>query len=394
MKLIPIVLMLFISIRSFSQVYLGLNDLTHLLPLPATDHISALLHPRSNGPRGELLPYTLYQKLPRMVPNLDPLMLYQQSWKVIAIRLDPCFVETAPARSCQPQIRLVWQPLLVKEYSVGTIDATLQTFYNLTATEWQALIQQYAQLKNARVRNVRSAQALQVSPQLLNSGYQGAYWKGFSQLVLNYAGTQNLARLTFMNVNAMGNMWVFAGYNIQNGMMGLMKIPGIDKNSQVVSATRLGSPEVFLSVVPTPTGSEHYFNFSKNSEVAKRTWSPDLIQAATKSAIELENPRRHNSATVSCASCHMTRSVSMLTRGSFPSWNWGQILQGIVYVGSTDATNTTLSFLRGDSLRMLGYFDRTPVISDRVIHETDLSLRFMGAASKVSNLCTRNPGGC
>lgn len=378
MKFSVLVLVTLIGFSGYSQIRMGLNDLTYLLPLPSVEQIPALLQTRSAGVRGELLPYSIYQKLPRIVPNLDPAALYQQSWKVVAIRLDPCFMETVRRNGCQPQIRLVWQPIVIKEYTVATVDASIHTFYDVPPSEWQQFLQAYSRLRGVRSRDV-SQMPLQVSPQIVSTGgYQGVYWREFSKLILDYAGERNLSRLTFMNVNPMGNMWVFAGYHVVNGALVLMKIPGIDKNAQAVTAKRIASAETFLGVTPRPGGHDHYFTFAADSETAKKTWTQEQIQTAVRAAAEIENPLRHNSGTVSCASCHVSRSVSFLARGSFPKWDWNQILKGIVYTGSMNTTNTTTTFIRSDSLRMLGYFDRTPVISDRVIHDTDLSIRQLG----------------
>lgn len=60
---------------------------------------------------------------------------------------------------------------------------------------------------------------------------------------------------------------------------------------------------------------------------------------------------------------------------SLTTWDFKQILKSVAYTSTSDLSNTTISFTRGDSMRLLGYFDRMPVISDRVINETDASLR-------------------
>lgn len=366
--------LLFVGLSAFGQRRLGLNDITHLFPLPKMEEVSLMWHARTVSARGELLPYSYFQQLPRLVPGFDPVKLYQQSLKVVAVRLDPCFMETA-LRGCQPQIRLVWQPLVVKEYTSATIDASVHTFYDLTLNDWQSLIQEYRQLKSSfRYRNV---DPLQVSPALLSFGYQSQYWRSFSSIVLKYVGVQNLARVTFMNVNPMGNAWAFGAYKPVNGKLEIQPIPGIDKKAQVVISKQSVGAETLLDVVPRPANQDHFFRFLNDSQTAKRIFPPEDIQSAARTAFEFENTRIHNSGTISCASCHLTRSVSLLARGSFPQWDWKQILKGVAYMGTSNMTNTTSSFIHGESLRMLGYFDRQPVISDRVINDTDLALRMI-----------------
>ena len=366
------ILFLFVGVSAFGQQRLGLNDITHLFPLPQMDEVSMMWHTRTVGARGELLPYSYFQQLPRIVPGVDPVMLHQQSLKVVAVRLDPCFMETA-LRGCQPQVRLVWQPLVVKEYTAETIDASVHTLYDLTVNDWQSLLQEYRQLK-AGVR-YRNADSLQVSPALLSFGYKSQYWKTFSQIILKYVGVQNMVRVTFMNVNPMGNAWAFGAYKPVNGKLEIQSIPGIDKKTQIVISKQSVGSETMLDAVPRPVNQDYFFRFLNNSQLAKKSFPPEHIQAAARTAVEFENTRVHNSGTISCASCHLTRSLSLLARGSFPQWDWKQILKGVAYVGTSNMTNTTSLFLHGESLRMLGYLNRTPVISDRVINDTDLALR-------------------
>lgn len=366
--------LLFIGLSALGQQRLGLNDITHLFPLPSMDEVSLMWHARTSSVRGELLPYSYFQQLPRLVPGIDPLKLYQQSLKVVAVRLDPCFMETA-LRGCQPQVRLVWQPLVVKEYTSATIDASVHTFYDLTQKDWQSLVQEYRQLKSSvRYSNV---DPLQVSPALISFGYKSQYWQSFSSIVLKYIGVQNLVRVTIMNVNPMGNAWAFGAYRPVNGKLEIQPIPGIDRKAQVVISKQSVGAETLMDAIPRPANQDHFFRFLNDSQMAKKIFPPENIQAAVRTAFEFENTRIHNSGTISCASCHLTRSLSLIVRGSFPQWDWKRILKGVAYLGTSNMTNTTLSFIHGESLRMLGYFGRTPVISDRVINDTDLALRMI-----------------
>lgn len=366
--------LLFVGLSALGQQRLGLNDITHLFPLPRMDEVSLMWHARTSSVRGELLPYSYFQQLPRLVPGIDPLKLYQQSLKVVAVRLDPCFMETA-LRGCQPQVRLVWQPLVVKEYTSATIDASVHTFYDLTQKDWQSLVQEYRQLKSSvRYRNV---DPLQVSPALISFGYKSQYWQSFSSIVLKYIGVQNLVRVTFMNVNPMGNAWAFGAYRPVNGKLEIQPIPGIDRKAQVVISKQSVGAETLMDAIPRPANQDHFFRFLNDSQMAKKIFPPENIQAAVRTAFEFENTRIHNSGTISCASCHLTRSLSLIVRGSFPQWDWKRILKGVAYLGTSNMTNTTSSFIHGESLRMLGYFGRTPVISDRVINDTDLALRMI-----------------
>lgn len=364
-------ILFYYQILAATPISWGLNDLTHLLPLPKSDEVSFMLSPQSKEGKGELIPLEIYKRLPTIVPRISPDQLYQHSWKVIALRFDPCFNDLPTPGKCQAQIRMVWQPLFFKSYSSSTIDASIHTFYNLSNHEWHEFIQAYALIKQTKVRNNLGQEPLQISPPLLQMGYKSDYWQKLSHLILKFAGQNNLSRLTIMTVNPVGNLWVFAGYKVTDGFLTLLTIPGIDKKSQAVSSRTLGSIETAININPDPQGQNIYMQFLAGSSNAKKTWTPEQILEVGKISLSIENPNFHNSGTVSCASCHTTRSVNILLKNSFPNWIWKKIS----YTGNTNLKNTTAQFSLGESLRMLGYFGQTPIISDRVINETDVSIR-------------------
>jgi hypothetical protein len=371
MKIILLFIFFYYQILLATPISWGLNDLTHLLPLPKSDEVSLLLGPQSKEGKGELIPLEIYKRLPTIVPRISPEQLYQHAWKVIALRFDPCFNDLPAPGKCQAQIRMVWQPLFFKNYSSSTIDASIHTFYNLSPQEWLEFIQKYALIKQTKVRNNLGQEPLQISPTLLQMGYKSDYWQKLSHLILKFTGQKNLSRLTIMTVNPVGNLWVFAGYKVTDGFLTLLTIPGIDKKSQAVSSRTLGSIETAININPDPQDQNIYMQFLAGSSNAKKTWTPEQILAVGKTSLSLENPNFHNSATVSCASCHTTRSVNILLKKSFPNWDWKKIS----YTGNSNLKNTTAQFSLGESLRMLGYFGQTPIISDRVINETDVSIR-------------------
>lgn len=349
------------------------NDLTHLFPLPSRQEIRLMLHPQSSQSKGELLPQEFYQRLPNIVPGMDAQKLYQQSWKVVAIRLDPCNAETSTPQGCQAQVRLVWQPLVIRESQVSTLDASIHTFYSLTRSEWSALLSAYQQFQGAK--DFRQLLPLQVSPKLRAYGYNSIYWQNFTNWLLHFIGKQNLVRITFMIVNPLGNFWVFAGHAIKNFQMELLSIPGVDKKSQLVSSSKLGSLETFTKITPQPVGMTSYFQFLENSDKAKKSWSQEQILAVAKVAFSIENPLRHHPGTIDCASCHASRSVTSLMKNSFLNWNWPVLLKGIAYPATNQRSPMSSQVLSSEVLRMLGYFNKTPIISERVVYETDVSLR-------------------
>lgn len=361
------------SLQAQSRFNFTLNDLTHLYPLPERQNVRFMLQPQSAGTKGELLSYDIFQRLPNIVPSFEPDKMYQQSWKVVAVRIDPCNAEISTPNACQAQVRLVWQPLVIREAQVTTLDASIHTFYVLNRNEFQQMMLSYQNFQSRYA--IRDAAALQVSPKIKSLGYASSYWQDYTKWILSFIGKQNLSRVTFMIVNPLGNFWVFAGYEYSQGQMQILDIPGIGKKSQLITATQLGSAETFFKVNPMPANNNLYFQFLVNSEKAKKTFTQEQILNVARTSFVIENPLRHHSGTIDCASCHLSRSVTSLMKTSFPQWSWPELLKGSAYFGNAVSNVVMQRPLSSEVLRMLGYFNKTPIISDRVLHETEESLK-------------------
>ena len=345
---------------------LGPNDISRLLPLPQNEREKELmLSPSSQGNRGPLLPLAVFQTLPQIVSDLDQETVYRIALRVVGIRFDPCFQEKV--EPCRRQIRLVWQPV-VNEGGFTTLDASIHTFYEFAPDEWAAILAELKQLPT------EGGHGVQVSPQISRESLTGATWAKLSRLVLKHAGEERLLRATSMSVNPLGNVWFFAGVDIEGTNRKPMKVARVEGTAQAF-ATQLGTvgqTEFRAAMNPAPAVDQEFLTLLRDSRRARETLTAAQLVEATRSALVLENPRLTNPGNVDCVSCHVAHVV--------PTWSmrnlqldWEKAFANEMFRAGPEGSPPMSS---GDAnvLRAFGYFRDKPVISRRVDNETNLIL--------------------
>ena len=154
MKLILIYLVLFFTAFSLAnELTWNLNDVSYLMKIPdtTTETTTHLLSPYSKGSKGELLPLAIFQRLPTLNNAGNGMEIaYKQELKVVSIRIDPC-PNTFDPSLCQPEIRLIWQPLEIDRDANRWFaqDAAVHTFYKLDHDQFATLKKELWQLKTA-----------------------------------------------------------------------------------------------------------------------------------------------------------------------------------------------------------------------------------------------------
>lgn len=376
----------FLSSSAWAQVW-DFNEVSLLLPLPRAGEEKLMLSPRSAGAaQNELLPQAVYSRLPNIVIGAPADAVYE-ALRVVAVRLDPCFVEGFSFRStgCQRQVRFVWQPLTRAKTSqergdFSTVDAAVHTFYRLTEGEWNALIQALRPLRKAFP--LGPGLPLQIHPHLRQQGYRGEYWRQWTSVVLPFIGARNLVRATAMTVNPAGNVWVFTGFDIANGQMARINIPRIDNQGQAFFTSLDNTSEFVTQMNPVPPGQDSFMRLLTNSVKLRKEGREGEIKEALRTALEIDNPAFHNPGTMDCASCHASRAVTHWARAHFPQWDWNRLFPRESFKGPGNLTNTSVNPMRTDILRAFGYFGTDPIISSRVIHETSLVVGQMSASER------------
>lgn len=352
---------------TFAMAAWDMNDVALLLPLPRPGEEAQMLSPKTEGVQGPLLPAEIYQTLPWIVIGEDRLGMYENSLRVVAIRIDPCFQEGSGPQPCQRQIRFVWQPFKMKNGVLNTLDGAIHTFHTFNENEWRVFIGKMRSLKARFVSGLGAP--LQIHPVLRAQGYNGPYWQELRRILLSHCGPQSLSRATAMVVNPMGTTWVFTGFDIKNGAAQRIPIARLGRPAQAVFVNLEDKKNFRLAMNPYPENEVPLLNFFNDSK-APRSESETL--EVVRRAVLFENPRVFNPGNLDCASCHSSRAIPHWAAEKFPQWS-GNLFAKERFVGPGNLRNLTPNPVRTNVIRAFGYFDRDPIISQRTVNEAAVS---------------------
>lgn len=346
---------------------LGMNDVSVLVPIPESPSAKGALGPTDAGAKGPLLPQDVYDKIPKF--GVTPTQgLDFARMRAVAIRFDGCFPGKA---GCEAQIRVVMQPITD---AGATLDSALHLFYRLDETELGAVVQELRRLR-ALAPEVKDA-PLTIHAGLSAQGLEGAYGKGLHDLVLKYAGEQNLTRMTFfLRAPPKQEEWFFGGFDREAGQLKALDIVGVGKVNQRVNRPLVPDGYAF-ELTPSPKVPEDIDALLK-TEAAKAA-TPEARTAALSALARIENPQKYGPDQLSCAGCHVATFVREATRASF---GLDAATLPDAFKSTRDLTRTGDSAITASSLRAFGYLDTKPMISNRVVHESaavvdDLEKRF------------------
>lgn len=361
------ILPLFLSLFSLSAAQAWtLNDVSVLLPLPARDEIPLLLSTQSRGDRGELLPFEVYQNLPRIVVGADPQVVYQEDLRVIGIRIDPCFTERGAPEGCRHQIRLVWQPVIASGKKSITVDAAMHSFYDLSETDWQSLLNRLRPLAGNA-----PDEGLDVHPRIRQQGLSGQHWAELKKIVLDFAGAKNLTRVTAMSVDPFGTIWTFSGVDIKNSLMTRIQIPRAKHVVQAFSIDLSNLSEFRTSLRPSPENAVPWMNLISHSQRALRESPESEIREALRQSLRIENPLLEDTASMDCVSCHIAQNVRLWGERHGFSTDWKKDFAADVFVKpevNLENPSRPPGFI--NRLRAFGYFIDEVSLSQRLIHES------------------------
>lgn len=344
---------------------MGLNDLSILLPLAEDHKTDYYLTPWDQGKKGELLSRNIYQKLFRLLPEFDNEQTWSDQLRVIAIRIDPCFFEGRIPFACRSQVRLVWQPLTIKEGRLTTRDAAIHSFYEFNEVEFREVLKVWKTW--AKTNN---DEALRVHPLIEAEGMNGNAWRSLKKIILKYCGNQNLVRMTSMTVTGNEMLWIFNGFDKTGDVIHEIDIPRVNDRIQSITQSGFNYKSFVGNVTPTPLEDREFIELIQDSNWFKRQASDDSKIQAVRSALEFENPRIHNTGTLDCASCHLANMTNEWARRHLPLKAWEESLRGVRYENNFNLSNPTLNELKPNQFRVFGYFEHNPAISQRVINET------------------------
>lgn len=341
-----------------------------LLPFPSAAEQNELLSVSSQGEAGLLLPPFVIERLPILVASLNKTKTYNELLKVVALRIDPCFKEgDGWFTSCRRQIRLVWQPLVEREGKLLARDAAVHSFYDLSATHWNAFLADYQRLRGA-FPQVAGA-PLGVHPTMAAQGLGGEFWRQLKEILLKYCGERSLTRATAMTLDFNENQWVFIGVDVKAGETTPIKVPRTPNLGQSISMT-IGDGSEFRATVFPFAMSRPALWLLDNSEVAKKKLSTAELAEASREFFRLENPKLHDTGNTDCASCHLASPA--LVWGERNLEGWADLWRESAFKSQENLENPTKGTIRTNHLRAFGYFNRSPILSQRVINETAVAV--------------------
>jgi hypothetical protein len=337
---------------------LTLQDVSVLYPLPASVDASGYLTPATLGARGELLPRDVYDAIPTFPVQPSQGLDYDRM-RVVSLRFDDC--HALPAGGCEPQIRLVMQPLTGSGLAQ---DSALHLFYSLDSADLDPLVSELVALKALAPEVVDGP--LDVHAALVAQGVEGAYGTGLQELVLSRIGEANLTRITFfLRAPPAVEVWFFGGFERRDGELEVMDIVDLGQSNQQVIRRDVSD------------GYDYEVNpLSSFAEVERPLLTTAAAEAATdeeraaafQSLLRTENPNLFTPDDLSCTGCHLATFVLEETRARFGLEDAS--FADDVYDSELDLSVRGGAKTTASSLRAFGYFKRDAMISQRVVHES------------------------
>lgn len=339
MKFAPLVVLA--SVLACGPAPIVTQDVSFLVPLEQS---------RTFLPASTVLPRAQFDRLHPLTVVDEPDALYG-ALSVVAVRLDACFREGVTPGPCQPQVRLVLQPVFEEAGVVTTRDAAVHLFFSTTEAQLLAVVKSMSTLRTERRLSVDDA---------LTAPHPGfadaAFVKSLRTTLLPLLEERALVRITSMSVHASNLAWIFAGADLVNGQPRDIAIAtlGTTTEDHVTSTGK----EAALEVTIDPSSPMEPALMPVVAPMGLTRSTPSELAAAATSVQRLEDPATHNPGTVDCATCH----VAALAQRALSK-------KGVTVSGSLGASS---AYDDTRNLRAFGYFFSAPAISPRVQRETVL----------------------
>lgn len=336
---------------------LGMNDVSILLPLPRE-----LGAPVLAGLDEGLIDRRWYDAVVRgdIGPRSGEAIAFED-FQVVAVRFDLCdraAIGGCP-RDAAGRLRLVLQPLYVRDGAMFAHDVALHAFYPIPADEMGAVVEALRRL--AGRGDPGPGAPLGVSP--LAAAGDATYLGGLRALVGRHARAAELVRLTVIGqvADAAAFAWIFRGLDREGDGFVAMMIPGVAAAQQTVQLA--GGDTVYRSepIADVPSG----FALATSGPRFAAA-SPDERTAAVAALAELQNPTLHDTVDTQCIGCHLATfltarraATSGIDPASLPGW-----------FATRAAAVPTIARQDARVVRAFGWAGNAPAISQRVVNDT------------------------
>jgi hypothetical protein len=340
-------------LRSLSAAALLLSTSCGPAPRPVNQDV-AFLVPLTRAteflPASAVLPRAVFDRFHHPLTVVDEPDALFAALGTVSVRLDACFREGGSSGPCQPQVRLVLQPVMTFESGITTRDAAVHVFYAASEKEILDATSALAALRTERKLDVPSVL------EAPHPGFSDAEWALRAKVILSpLLARSRIVRATQMGVHASDQAWIFGGLDLSSGVPSDIRIPtlGDETDGHVTSTGGTQRTEITLDPVPTVERSLSLWVAPGGATAA----TAEDRQAAVASVLRLEDPAVHDSGTVDCATCHVGSAARHALGAS------GETFTSPVQV--PDVYRDTRN------LRAFGYFFQTPSVSPRVQREIE-----------------------
>lgn len=179
------------------------NEVSMLLPLPEASQQGAAIR------LSYFMDESLYkQAVAGRIAPPHPIPDEFGAMHLLGVRIDPCFRDTFES-ICEPQIRMIWQPLETQGGQITTVDAALHTFHPLSAKQLNVFLDDLWRLNSPHRKTFDKSPDLGVHPVLAKEGYQSKYASDLKDLLSKTVGGKKPSRVTAMTLHAFDSAWEF-----------------------------------------------------------------------------------------------------------------------------------------------------------------------------------------
>jgi hypothetical protein len=376
----------------------AMNDVSILFPLPSSaPDVDNLLAASARGAQGTLLPSALYASVgpiagSTMMKTDGGGIFFSAIYAdlhVVAMRIDPCFASLAPdphGVGCAAQLRLVVQE--VRAGATGgasTFDSALHLFYSLTRPQLLTLARALVALRVANADDVTLG-PLAPHPIMVRQGLDGAFSKGVRQLILQYAGENNLVRVAQLDIVDGILAWNLAANDVTNAATATttpFQIPTLPAGITTDSLTTGATLTPFSVMLITTTTSADNFIALDDGKAA--SLSAATRQSAFDALVRVENPTLNSANTIDCALCHLATPTEQLV--AFPDFALDDRAGPFAFLPdgkSVNAADLVPTFnTSGGRLDMhaFSYVGQDASINQRVVNETAAVVEYLNGVT-------------
>jgi hypothetical protein len=359
---------------TFPDASIGLNDVSMLFPLPG--HEDELIGASAPGLGGALFAREQYAVVPRLLLDreLTNEVVYGEM-RVVGARVDPCF-RASGTSTCQPQVRVVLQPVTTFEGRVMTRDVAVHVSYDLSVGSFDELVRELLALK--RASEVGTSGALDVHPIMASEGLHGPFAAGLRDILLKHVGAMNVSRFATMTLEGAdrgaGNAqrWIFSiRVRGGDGRFSVLPVPEIDSTFRTTG-------EVVTRIVENGDEDARRFANSIAAMAAPTALLFDAKAAMTspRSALALaiaatyraENPELVRTEEVRCSTCHTATPLRLWAEGRL-CIDASEAPERYRHAGY-DLSLRGAGVKSTRSLRAFGYLEDVPSISQRTVNDS------------------------